>query len=389
LSGDVAQLAETWPAHPAADLFPMMSDEEIADLAADIRENGLREPIRLHRDGRIIDGRNRWRACVLADVAPTTRVYEDADDGLVRFVLSLNLQRRHLTTSQRAMVAARVANLGQGARTDLAGNQARSGVSQSDAADQLNVSRDVTQKARIVQEKGVPELVAAVDGGDISVTKAADVARRPDYEQRAVVRAVKDADTEDLLSMAATQRARRQRVDDGRAVLQSISNEWYTPPQYIDAARVVLGRIDLDPASCEEANEIVKAETYYTVEDDGLAHDWAGTIWLNPPYGRLADDFVARLDETYRDGTITAGIALLNAHCTDTRWFRPMWDHVLCFTDHRIDFAPGSPAKDSVFTSSTHGSVFAYLGPDPEAFAREFVGFGSVVRRWPDGQPPP
>jgi ParB family chromosome partitioning protein len=379
-------MSETAPrgAHPVADLFPMMDDDGLRDLAADIADYGLLEAVWLHSDGRIIDGRNRWRACVIAGVEPATRTYEGDDDGLVKFVLSLNLQRRHLTTSQRQMVAARVATLEQG-RPDKTAESG--GLTQVDASKLLNVGVTGVKAARIVQEKGVPELIAAVDEGDMSVTKAADVARRPEYEQRAAVRAVKDASTEDLLSMAAVQKAKKQRIDDGRAVLQSLSNEWYTPVKYIDAARAVLGGIDLDPASCDEANEIVKAETYYTADDDGLAYDWAGTVWLNPPYGRLADDFVARLEQTYRNGTITAGIALLNAHCTDTQWFRPMWDHALCFTDHRIDFAPGSPAKDSVLTSSTHGSVFAYLGTDPAAFAREFGQFGAVVRRWPNGEP--
>ena len=98
-------------AHPVADLFPMMSDTEYADLLADVREHGLREAIWVHRDGRIIDGRNRHRACTEAGITATVRTYEGDDDGLVAFVISLNLRRRHLNESQRAMVAARISNL--------------------------------------------------------------------------------------------------------------------------------------------------------------------------------------------------------------------------------------------------------------------------------------
>src|SRR5450432_2540331 len=64
------------------------------------------------------------------------------------------------------------------------------------------------------------------------------------------------------------------------------SNEWYTPAKYIEAARAVMGSIDLDPASCKIANRTVKATRYCSKEENGLSKEWTGNIWLNPPYGR-------------------------------------------------------------------------------------------------------
>ena len=171
----------------------------------------------------------------------------------------------------------------------------------------------------------------------------------------------------------------RKQLLNGEAVQQSLTNEWYTPAKYIEAARAVLGTIDLDPASCAEADVVVGAGTYLTEDDDGMGHPWHGAVWLNPPYGRIAGDFITRLVDEYDAGRTTAAIALVNAHCTDTTWFQRLWDHTLCFTHHRIDFARGTDRR----SGSTHGSVFAYLGGDPQSFAEHFAQFGAVVRRWP------
>lgn len=93
-------------AHPYADRFPMLGAEELDRLSADIAENGLQNPIVLDTDGRILDGRNRWAACEIANVTPTTVLYEG--DDLAAFVLSQNVSRRHLTTGQQAMSTALV-----------------------------------------------------------------------------------------------------------------------------------------------------------------------------------------------------------------------------------------------------------------------------------------
>ena len=102
--------------HPIAEIFPLLSGDDLNQLAADIANNGLREPIWRHRDGRIVDGRNRWLACDMVGVECPHETYPGSDDGLVRFVLSLNLHRRHLDESQRSLVATRIATMRQGAR---------------------------------------------------------------------------------------------------------------------------------------------------------------------------------------------------------------------------------------------------------------------------------
>ncbi len=159
-------------------------------------------------------------------------------------------------------------------------------------------------------------------------------------------------------------------------VQQSLSNEHYTPVKYIEAARAVLGEIDLDPASCEAANAIVKAVQFYTAETNGLQNDWYGRIWLNPPYGGLTGRFVEKLYAGIEKGNISAAIILVNAHCTDTAWFQCLWNCLLCFTDHRINFA-----GDDMRSGSTHGSAFVYLGFEYQKFIDNFRQFGPIVRR--------
>lgn len=147
---------------------------------ADIREHGLREPIWLHKDGSILDGRRRYRACGEAGVKLHSRTYTGPDDGLVAFVISMNLHRRHLNESQGAMVAARVATMRQGGRTDLAQICAKS---QPEVAALFNVSRRLVQTAQRVQKKGVPALIKLVDNGTVAVSDAARIVDLPAAEQ--------------------------------------------------------------------------------------------------------------------------------------------------------------------------------------------------------------
>ena len=94
---------DTLPFHEVATIFPLMTEDEFQELALDISAHGLREAIWLY-DDQIIDGRNRYRACLAVGVAPRYQTWE-GDGSLVAFVVSLNLKRRHLASSQRAMIA--------------------------------------------------------------------------------------------------------------------------------------------------------------------------------------------------------------------------------------------------------------------------------------------
>ena len=165
--------------HPLADIFPLLDGQDFAELVADIREHGLHEPIVVYED-KILDGRNRYRACLAAAIDPTFTVY--SGDDPVAYVVSLNLRRRHLSESQRAMVAAKLATLRDGQRSDLV-----EGLPIGRASELLNVGERSVARAREVQEYGAAELVSAVERGAFSVSAAADVATLPAQEQREIV----------------------------------------------------------------------------------------------------------------------------------------------------------------------------------------------------------
>ncbi len=168
--------------HPIADIFPMMGENELRELAADIADNGLRESIFLYED-KVLDGRNRLKACQIAGVEPEFRAYRDSEP--LAFVLSKNLHRRHLNESQRSMVASKISTMKKGRQESNVGIPT---FSQQAAADSLGVSRDSVIKARQVIEDGVPELAAAVESGEVAVSAAAEVAKLPKSEQKKIVK---------------------------------------------------------------------------------------------------------------------------------------------------------------------------------------------------------
>jgi hypothetical protein len=102
-------------AHRFASIFPPLDDDAFRELVEDIRVNGLREQITLF-EVKILDGVNRYRACLQIGIDPLLKDYEGT--GPLGFVISMNLRRRHLNETQRAMIAAKIATMQQGARTD-------------------------------------------------------------------------------------------------------------------------------------------------------------------------------------------------------------------------------------------------------------------------------
>lgn len=183
--------------HPAAELFPMMTEPELTELAADIKARGQLHPIIVTTDGLVLDGRNRLAACEIAGVEPDTLMWDREDDGMspTAWVLSVNLHRRHLNESQRGLIAAKALELFQ----KEARARQRSGTSVprgtkvgravEHAAETVGVGGRTVARAKAVLEKAPKERVEAINAGKATLKQVErEMKRAEQREQIAVYR---------------------------------------------------------------------------------------------------------------------------------------------------------------------------------------------------------
>ena len=173
---------------------------------------------------------------------------------------------------------------------------------------------------------------------------------------------------------------------------------WYTPQVYIDAARAVMGDIDLDPATDERVQKRIQARRYYTVHTNGLDKDWYGRVWINSPYEPKLLEFVEKAISEWQSRRVTQMIFLTHTSETWQNWFQNLGQHcnAICLHrdrirwagDHTGVFTDNNGAEQEAHFSdldqpldaeySVHGSVFFYFGPDDKMFKKVFARFGFV-----------
>ena len=168
-----------------------------------------------------------------------------------------------------------------------------------------------------------------------------------------------------------------------QALHSSDSNEWYTPATIVDAAKRMLGHIDLDPASCAEANQVIRASRFFTAQQDGLSRVWSGRVFLNPPYGKTGNRsnqeiWSRKLVDDYEEGFVVRAVLLVNA-ATDTAWFQALARrYPICFIAGRVRFwRPDTPAN-----SPTHGNALVYFGTELGLFSAVCNDLGFPGGAW-------
>ena len=413
---------------------------DIDALANSINSLGLLQPIGVDSQMNLVFGQRRLEACrslewesISARVIDVPSLLAERDENEVR---------KNFTISERVAIGLAVEELlgdRRGQRTDIVdselvvncphvepGQKTREVAAREAGFENETVFR----RAKHVTEHGTPELVNAMDKGDVSVSAAATLSKLPQEEQKETLAGGKEAVLERVRNARDTQSdkgveestpplvpARNEAhsrtpayaspVPSPMAVSASIpvsasvpapepapgpvfvpapeqtrsgeqaarasfsgNNEWYTPAEWIEMARSAMGSIDVDPASNATAQHTVQAAEWYDQERDGLKHNWPGNVWLNPPYARgLIDVFIDKLVAQFQSGTTKQAVVLVDNR-TDTRWF-----HILCSAASAVAFTKGRVNfyNETVESSSpTNGSVFVYLGPCVQAFKQAF-----------------
>ena len=155
------------------------------------------------------------------------------------------------------------------------------------------------------------------------------------------------------------------------------SSEWYTPAEYIEAARATMGAIDLDPASCEFANRVIQAATFYDRFVDGLHQQWRGRVWLNPPYSDYPGQEAKWADKLlyeYCEGRVNQAVMLVNLSTA----YQPVMqvlagEGMVCLVAKPIRFYNAQGDSQS---SPTQANMFFYLGERRQQFCQHFGPFG-------------
>lgn len=301
-------------------IMPELSQADYLALKQDIAERGIQIPIEIDRSGNILDGHHRLRAWKelraegwnLQDKYPRVVRLFETEEQKRNHIRALNILRRHLTREQLEEQWAAM-------RQD--------GMSYRQIAEASGVSHQTVMRATGPNGPVQPPAVVGKDGKKRSPTKpkppAAPIASffvgTDEDEEKAKLKANKIADTG---SEGASQPVHT-------TMFSSETNEYYTPPEYVEAARVVMGGIDLDPASHEKAQDWIRADTFYTIADDGLNKPWSGRVWLNPPYGKEGNDsnqeiWSQHLIAEYKQGGVTEAVLLVKA-ALGYNWFENLW----------------------------------------------------------------
>lgn len=166
-----------------------------------------------------------------------------------------------------------------------------------------------------------------------------------------------------------------------QVLLSHESTEWYTPAKYIEAAREVMGGIDLDPATAMIPQEWIKATVFYTIKDNGLEQPWLGRTWLNPPYSKTGnmsnqEIWAAKLITEYQAGRVNEALLLVKASIGYDWFDRLFYTYPVCLLRGLISFIKpdgqiNGPAK--------LGSAIFYFGPNLARFEQVFERHGRVL----------
>jgi len=333
-------------------LIELLMHDEYEGLEKNIVANGCMDSIKTWNDT-IIDGHNRYEICQKHNIPFEIKElkFRSRNDAKKWIILN-QFDRRNISAWQRGQMAIELkaifsakARENQGRRTDICQNSDKS-IQPIDTKKELakiaGVSHDTIARVEKIRSEGTPKQIERLQTREASINEVYnEIQNKP------------------------------------HIAYNSGNNEWYTPSEYIESARVVMGSIDVDPASSELANTIVKATIFYTIDNSGLDKEWKGNIWLNPPYSSdLVSVFIDKLISEYENNNIKEAIVLVN-NATETKWFQNLMNIAIsvCFTSGRVKYW----CANGTFGAPLQGQTILYVGDNPIGFAHEFIKHGFIL----------
>lgn len=346
--------------------IPPLNDDELAILRSNIISDGCRDPL-VTWNGILIDGHNRYRICSQHGISfKTVEKDFDSRESALDWMDNNQLGRRNLKPDQISLLRGRRYNRVKRPQGGTGANQFNEQRDQNDPS---------AKTAEIIGEQyGVSAPTIKRDG------KFADAVEAlkpfvPDVEQRIMSGEIPK---KDIIDAAQEPEQAEERLSRPHVSNNSGNNEWYTPVHIIEAARVAMGRIDLDPASCKIANETVGAIKYFDIDQNGLEQRWHGNVWLNPPYsGNEIKQFIAAVCEKWIAQEINQTCVLVN-NASDTTWFHLLLDkaNAICLLKGRVKFdTPNGPGEGTPL----QGQAVFYFGRNIKEFAQAFSQLGRTL----------
>lgn len=372
-------------------LIPPLTPDEFAGLKQSIMSEGCRDPLVLWGDI-LIDGHNRYAICTQNNTPFQTVQREFADrNAAIEWIILNQFGRRNLPAYERARLALRLKPvIAEKAKENVLAtqNNDKSAAFQKsekqintakEIAKVAGVSHDTIAKVERIEEDAPVPVVQASRKGEISINAAYQVTKLEPEQQEEIAQRIENIADEP--EETQTPKAIVQEVMKRPHIANnSGNNEWYTPAEIIEAARKAMGSIDTDPASNDIAQKVVKSESYYTIETNGLGKTWTGNVWMNPPYsGDLIGRFIDKLCSERCN--YEQAIVLVN-NATETEWFNKIISiaSVVCFVKSRVKFW----MPDGKTGAPLQGQAIVYIGKESDRFANAFESVGwcaNVIRR--------
>lgn len=380
-------------------LIPALTTDEYRGLEESILSEGCRDALVLWGDT-LIDGHNRYSICKKHDIPFKTIQREFTDrNTAIEWIILNQFGRRNLPAHERArlalllkpVIAEKAKEQQKQSGGDRKSAEYQESVMQKSAepispvttrqelAKVAGVSHDTIAKVERIEEDAPAPVVQASRKGEISVNAAYQVTKLEPEQQEEIAQRIEHIEEEPKETQ--TPKAIVQEVIKRPHVANnSGNNEWYTPAEIIEAARSAMGSIDVDPASNDIAQKVVKAGAYYTAETNGLDKTWTGNVWMNPPYASdLIGKFIDKLIAERKN--YTQAIILVN-NATETEWFNKIISisSAVCFPKSRVKFY----MPDGKTGAPLQGQAVLYIGENKDKFYSAFACMGwcaDVVQR--------